>query len=125
MLQKSSGKLKVFNTWALLECDDSIGQMYRSLYSLEYFYKPKIQKPVWGTHISVIRGEKELDSLLKKEIHNMEIEYFYIPVMRTNGIHFWLPVICPILDNIRIEFGLSKSIVDYHLSIGNIVSFFK
>lgn len=122
MLQKSLGKLRIFTKWALLECDDEIGKMYRSLYSLEYFYKPRIQKPLWGSHISIIRGETILDEGIKKELEDYTIEYYYLPRMGTNGVHFYLPVICPLLDSIRDLFGLNKSFVDYHLSIGNIVS---
>jgi len=118
MLVKSSGKLKLFNTWALLECDDQIGAMYRSLYSLEYFYRPRIQRPVWGSHISVIRGETLLNET-KNEIDGMTIEFVYLLDMQTNGCHFYMPVICPVLDDIRELFGCGKSIVNYHLSIGN------
>lgn len=117
---KSVGKLKIFTQWSLLECDDQIGAMYRSLYKLEFFYKPKIQKPLWGSHISIIRGEIMLDEHIKEQINGMSIQFFYIPNMASNGCHFYLPVICPILDSIRIEFGLNKSLCDYHLSIGNI-----
>lgn len=118
---KSSGKLKLFNKWVLLECDRSIAQYYCSLYSMEYFYKPKIQIPLWGAHISVVRGEILL-SQFKDEIQGMEIEFYYVNTMFTNGVHFWLPVICPILDDIRELFGLGRGYVNYHLSIGNIAN---
>lgn len=44
-------------------CDDEISKYYRHLYSKEYPYlngerTGKLTRPVWGTHISVIRGEK-------------------------------------------------------------------
>lgn len=120
-LIKSKGKLKLFTKWALLECDDEIGKMYRSLYSLEYFYKSKIQKPLWGTHISIIRGETLLSQEIKTELVDLAVEFYYIPEVKTNGIHFWLPVLCPILDDIRELFGLGASQVAYHLSIGNIL----
>ncbi len=117
---KSRGILRCFNTWVLLECDDQIGAMYRSLYSLEYFYKEKIQKPLWGTHISIIRGESILNERVKNDINGMSIEFYYSSRMHTNSCHFWLPVLCPLLDTIREEFVLGKSVVRYHLSIGNI-----
>jgi hypothetical protein len=119
-LIKSRGVLRCFTSWALLECDDEIGKMYRSLYSLEYFYKPKIQKPLWGTHISIIRGERTLDNAIKEDINGMLVEFDYIPDMQTNGCHFYLSVICPILDDIRETFGLGRSLVNYHLSVGNL-----
>lgn len=120
-LLKAKGKLKLFNKWSLLESDIEIARYYNNLYSLEYFYKPKIQIPLWGAHISVIRGETLLTPV-KDEIQGMEIQYYYIPKMQSNGIHFWLPVICPILDDIRELFGLGQSVVNYHLSIGNIAN---
>lgn len=119
-MYKGIGKLRCFTKWALLECDDELGKMYRSLYSLEYFYKPKIQKPLWGSHISIIRGEGILNEDIKTILPS-NIEYLYRSEMRTNGIHFWLPVCCPALDIIRDLFGLPHTLVDYHLSIGNIV----
>ena len=65
--RQSNGKLKIFTEWAMIECDDQIGAMYRSLYSLEYPYKPKIKRPFWGSHISVIRGECVLEESIKKK----------------------------------------------------------
>lgn len=118
-LLKAQGRLRLFNKWALVECDREIAEYYNSLYSLEYFYKPKIQIPLWGAHISIIRGEVILTSL-KDEIQDMEIEFYYIPKIESNGVHFWHKVICPILDDIRLEFDLNKSLIGYHLSIGNI-----
>jgi len=116
----SNGTLRIFNAWALLECDDNIGKMYRALYSLEYFYKPKIQKPLWGTHISIIRGETtDLQSKIG-QVNGFAITFGYLPRMSTNGVHFYLPVICPLLDTIRLEAGLDKSCVSYHMSVGNI-----
>lgn len=118
----SIGTLRVFTKWTLLECDDNIGRMYRSLYSQEYFYKPTIQKPLWGTHISIIRGETILSNEIKKEIGGLGIQFYYIPNICTNGIHFWLPIICPVLDDIREAFGLGPSRVNYHMTIGNILA---
>lgn len=120
-MHKSIGILRCFTKWALLECDDQIGSVYRSLYSLEYFYLPKIQKPLWGSHISIVRGETVLSDRIKQEIDRLAVEYYYLPNMQSNGVHFYLPVICPILDDIRELFGLGPSCVNYHLSIGNIV----
>lgn len=119
-LKKSKGLLKLIGSWTILLCDDNIGEMYRSLYSLEYFYKPKIQKPLWGSHISIVRGELCVLEKLKRELNGMKIEFYYIPEMETNGCHFYLPVLCPLLDDLRNELSLNKSIVNYHLSIGNI-----
>jgi hypothetical protein len=119
-LRNSNGKLKIFTKWMLLECDDNIGAMYRALYALDYFYKPRIQKPLWGSHISVIRGETVLDEQTKSKWQDKYIEYSYLPEIQTNGVHFWLPVICPILSGIRKQFGLGVTPVPYHLTIGNI-----
>ena len=118
----SIGTLKVFNRWALLECDDNIGGLYRSLYSLEYFYKPKIQKPLWGSHISIIRGETLLNQTIAEKINNMRVGFVYCPIMKTTGVHFFLPCYSLIFDSVRDLFGLDKTLVNYHLSIGNIVN---
>lgn len=120
MFHLSRAKLVCYSHWSFLICDDEIGKLYRRLYSLEYFYLPKIQKPVLGSHITITRQEKIIPENVKSEIDGMEIEYGYFSKIETDGVHFWLRVICPMLDSIRDEFNFGKSLVPYHLSIGNI-----
>lgn len=115
-----TGQLKLFDTWAIVICDDNIGAMYRSLYQLEYFYKPRINKPIWSSHISVIRGEKSLDETIRAALQDKAIKFEYTPGIITNGVHMWLNVICSELDEIRSQFNLDPSPIAYHLSIGNI-----
>lgn len=119
-MYKTTGRLRMFTKWALLDCGRELAKYYCSLYNRELFYRPPLQPPLWGAHVSIIRGEIELCPLIKAELNDMEIEFYYIPQMMTNGCHFYLPVICPLLDDIRELFGLGQSVVSYHLSIGNL-----
>jgi hypothetical protein len=115
-----SAKILVFNRWVIAVVDDEIGRYYRSLYSLEYFYKPRINKPLWGTHCTIIRGEIVLPDWVKYEYHETELEIYYCNHMQTNGVHFWLPVRCEEFDYLRNELDIGPPTCAYHLSIGNI-----
>lgn len=116
----ASAKILVFNRWVIATCDDEIGQYYRSLYTLEYFYKPRIQKPIWGSHVSVVRGECDIPENFKGIWNNTTVSLDYDNIMESNGVHFWLPVKCKLFNIMRAELGLGPPICDYHLSIGNI-----
>jgi hypothetical protein len=120
MWHNGTGRLKIFNRWALLDCGREISKYYCSLYNSEFFYRPKLQQPLWGGHISIIRGETLLDSSLAEQLIDIEISYRYQTCMSSNGCHFYLPVLCPTLDSVREAFGLGPSLVAYHLSIGNL-----
>lgn len=121
MWHKSYGVLKAFNKWVLVECGRELANYYCSLYNREFFYRPRLNPPLCGAHISVIRGEAILSTTIKSLCENMSIEFRYQTEMQSNGIHYWLPVICPLLDDVREAFGLGPTPVGYHLSIGNCV----
>jgi hypothetical protein len=130
MTFKSSGKLtyspethlranKGWNRWLVLMCDEELGQYYRSLYQREFFYRAKLQRPVWGSHISTIRGETiqnhDIWGLGKDHI----IQFEYEPPVQDNGEYYWLPVHCDELSAIREAYGLSREPrFGFHLSIG-------
>src|SRR5208282_3785912 len=48
--------------WLVMMCDDEISKYYRHLYTMQYPYlngekTGKLTRPVWGTHLSIVRGE--------------------------------------------------------------------
>lgn len=76
------------------------------------------QKPAWGAHISVIRGEEPLNN--KWMLHDgKEIVVQYDPDLRTNGEHWWANVKSEQLLDIREELGLTRiGEFGLHMTIG-------
>jgi hypothetical protein len=99
--------------------DDEISRYYRSLFYREFPYLGKLTRPVWGTHISVIRGEKIINSHLWKSDENKLIEFEYSGGVKDNGEYYWLSVSCPYLLDLREKLGLVREPrFGLHLTIG-------
>jgi hypothetical protein len=43
--------------WLIIDCDPELGRFLRHLYTIACHRTRAAQAPLWGTHISVIRGE--------------------------------------------------------------------
>lgn len=104
-------------------CDDEISKYYRHLYSKEYPYlngerTGKLTRPVWGTHISVIRGEK-IDPKLWRMDEGKIIEFEYQGGVVDNKEYYWLKVACPYLGDLREKMNLPREPrFGFHLTIG-------
>lgn len=105
--------------WLVLMCDDEISKYYRWLFYREFPWKGKLTRPVWGTHISVIRGEKVPNYNLWKTDENKLVEFEYEGGVQDNDEYYWLKVTCPYLSNLREKYGLSREPrFGFHLTIG-------
>lgn len=105
--------------WLIVMCDDEISKYYRKLFYTEYPWLGKLTRPVWGTHISIIRGEKIPNANLWKLDENKIIEFEYEGGVKDNGEYYWLKVNCPYLSNLREKYGLSREPrFGFHLTIG-------
>jgi len=112
--------------WLVVMGDDEISRYYRHLYTLQYPYlngekTGKLTRPVWGTHISVIRGER----LPKQELWRLDegkiIEFDYEGGVIDNGEYYWLKVSCPYLLDLREKYGLPREPrFGLHLTIGRV-----
>lgn len=127
MLFKGSGKLtyspkthlKDSSRWLILACDEGITQYYRGLYHQEFFYRPKLTRPVWGAHISVLRGEKVSNAQAWGFAANKFINFEYEPGIKDNGEYLWLKVYCDELLALRELFGVKREPqFGLHLTIG-------
>jgi hypothetical protein len=126
MFLKSTGKL-VYSPrshlaspqkWLVLMCDDSISEYYRYLFYKEFPWKGKLTRPVWGAHVSVIRGEN-VDPKLWRLDNNKIIEFEYEPGVTDNGEYYWLKVKSAYLCDLREKYGLSRDPrFGLHLTIG-------
>jgi hypothetical protein len=108
----------------IVEVENDLGNYYRSFIP-KYF---RFQKPMYNTHISVIRSEDIYNLQYWGELNNVEIEFDYDNYIFQNSIYFWLAVECNLLKNIRENLGLpplskiTKSPCgnhDFHITIAN------
>lgn len=105
--------------WLVLMCDDEISKYYRHMFYKEYPWLGKLGRPVWGTHISVIRGEAVPNDHLWRMDANKLIEFEYEPGVIDNGEYYWLKVRCDALLDIRSKYGLPRyPKFGLHLTIG-------
>ncbi len=104
--------------WYLLKADDSIGSYYKWFYSRAFrSWQPCMN----GCHVTFIAGEKDERIVRLAEMDKYvgrEIRFYYTNQVWTNTAAFWLPVLAPELDEIRIELGLSPRFL-YHITLGN------
>lgn len=105
--------------WMIVECPQGI---------LDYYYywitrktKIRIQKPLFGSHVSVIRGEepsKEYQHLWRKH-HEKTVTFYYEHEVFYADNFWWLRVKCDELKDIRKELGLNPEVEHgLHLTIG-------
>jgi hypothetical protein len=112
--------------WAALMCDDEISKYYRHLYTKTYPYlngglTGKLTRPIWGTHISFIRGFEEPNPKLWGLDALKTIEFEYEGGVIDNGEYFWLKAKCLYLCDLRVKYGLSpEPRFGLHLTIGRI-----
>jgi len=110
--------------WLVVMCDDEISNYYRHLYAKTYPYlngdrKGKLTRPVWGTHISVIRGEKIPNQKIWGLDANKVIEFDYEGGVQDNQEYYWLKAKCDYLSKLREEYGLyPEPRFGFHLTIG-------
>lgn len=124
---KASGKLvyspkthlKDSSRWLVLMGDEELSKYYRALYHQEFFYRPKLTRPVWGTHVSIVRGEVIPNAQAWGFAANKFINFEYEPGIKDNGEYYWLKVYCDELAAIRELFGLKREPqFGFHLTIG-------
>jgi hypothetical protein len=99
--------------WLVLMADDEISRYYRFLYSKQYpyinsDYSNKLTRPVWGAHISIIRGEKIPNMNLWGIDANKIIEFEYEGGAKDNKTYFWLKVKCLYVEDLREKYGLPR-----------------
>lgn len=147
--------------WLLLKCDDGLTSYYRWWIGKEFGYKipssswlekagiepvtsnewlvtqhgVHTTRSAWGSHISVVRGEKPNVERVWKKYENKKIWFEYNPeYMTNNGKHWWIKAISPQLEEIRTEMGLTPQptyrcwddgtikINPFHITIGHMLN---
>ncbi len=124
---KSAGKLvysprthlSSSERWLVLMADDEISKYYRHLHQRELPWLGKLSRPVWGTHLSIIRGERVHNHQLWGLDANKIVEFEYEGGVQDNGEYYWLKVVCPYLKDLRMKYGLRPDPkFGFHLTIG-------
>ena len=123
ILQYDPGRgLKHYDPWwALLVCDDQLSQYYA--WQLKSYGVPvhPNDKGLWGTHVSVFKGEVPPDNTAWGKYQGYEIEFHYNHLVRyDNGKHAWVDVYSEDLSAIREELGFPQKFW-YHLTVGRLV----
>lgn len=122
--------------WIILKCDEGLSAYYRHWVEKEWPFEVsskdwlekaevesevqvawpmtqrgvKLTKSVWGTHVSVVRGEEPQDKRLWKKYENRKIHFEYDPeYLNTNTKHWWIRVFSPELESLRLELGLTPT----------------
>jgi len=105
--------------WLILACDEELSSYYRYLFYREFPYLGKLSRPIFGAHISIIRGELVPNYNLWRFDENKLIEFYYSPEVIDNGEYYWLKVKSKYLEDLRELYGLSRlPQFNFHLTIG-------
>jgi hypothetical protein len=108
--------------WVIVECPKDIIQYYHHWITKEEGVK--LNKPLFGSHISVVRGEEPSND--KKNLWGRRKEkivtFTYNHEVGMENDYYWLRVHCQELNELRIELGLPPNVeFGFHLTIGKVV----
>lgn len=106
--------------WLIIDIDPELGRYLRAEYALSRYRTVQPQPPLWGTHVSVIRGEEPPDKSAWKKFDGQRVEVRYEWDVTETKEYLWLPVVCPAANAIRVELGLPADPTPaMHLTFGN------
>jgi hypothetical protein len=107
--------------WLIIECDPELGRYLRYLFTLATYRTTRIQAPLWGTHVSVIRGEEPVIKSGWERFNGEPVEFDYLPEVHETDGYLWAPVQCEVALRHREELGLPREPAPpLHLTIGNV-----
>ncbi|MBX9400366.1 hypothetical protein K4L06_03520 [Lysobacter sp. BMK333-48F3] len=106
--------------WLIVDCDPELGRYLRHQYLLGHRRTRGLQAPLWGPHISVIRGETPPRPAAWRRLDGATVGFEYDPQVHEAQGYVWCPVRCPALLDLREELGLLREPQPaLHLTIGN------
>lgn len=107
--------------WLIIDCDEELSRYLRHLYFLSTYRTTTVQSPLWGPHISVIRGEEPPHKEAWEKLDGQEVEFEYEPLVQEGQGYLWVAVQCEPALSLREELGLSREPdPPLHLTIGNL-----
>lgn len=119
------GRRRINPWWIVVDTDNEISKYYkwwleRLIYNPPWLKKnegEKLNLPLWGTHVTVLNGVKEVgEQYLEfwEKYQGEQIEFEYSPYIEKHWKFFVLPVKCSKLEIIRDELGFDSN---YHFHI--------
>ena len=109
----------------IVNIDDEIGNYYRSLI-------PKyldVRKPMYPSHISVIRNEVPPNIKLWNKYHDRHVHIVYENFIYNDEVYYWLNAYSFFLEDVREGLGLASTSQytkspdgqhKFHITIGNV-----
>lgn len=106
--------------WLIVDADPELGRYLRHLYTIGHRRTRTLQAPLWGVHVSVIRGEEPPDASTWGRDDGARVEFEIDPhACETEG-YVWYPVRCDAMLELRERLGLAREPEPaLHLTIGN------
>lgn len=112
-------RIKQEKWWAILKTDEEIIRYYQK--QLKELFDLRFEKTVWGSHISVIRGEEPKNKDKWAKHTKSQIPFNYSNRIYRKHYFFCVDVTSVELEDIRVELGLPKlPKTGFHLTIGRI-----
>ncbi|HJU39211.1 MAG TPA: hypothetical protein VJ724_06520 [Tahibacter sp.] len=106
--------------WLIVDADPELGRYLRHLYTISEHRIRVLQAPLWGPHVSVIRGEEPAASDAWGALDGATVEFRYDPLARETDGYVWCPVDCDAVLDLREQLGLTREPnPSLHLTIGN------
>ena len=104
--------------WVLLLCDNEIPSYYNYWLKKRGVYIEKYS--LYGSHVSLVKGEKIVNKNIWKKHHKKKVVFEYSHTIFDNGKHWWLLAKSPFFAQIRTELGLSPKPYNFnfHLTVG-------
>lgn len=103
--------------WLLLICDNDIIGYYNYWLKKQGIYLQ--DKSLYGSHVSIVKGEEPPDKPFWKKYHKQEIEFQYSDKILNNHSHYWVWAKSPMFSKIRVELGLTPvADMKFHLTVG-------
>jgi hypothetical protein len=107
--------------WLIIDCDPDLGRYLRHQFTAATYRTRPVQAPLWGPHISVIRGETPPLTEGWERLDGQAVEFEYETVIRETDGYLWVPVACEAALEHRKELGLPREPdPPLHLTIGNL-----
>ncbi|MGL6075115.1 MAG: hypothetical protein ACRC8S_13225 [Fimbriiglobus sp.] len=108
--------------WLILDVDPQLGRWLRYQYHTWHRLTRKLSAPLWGPHISIVRGEIPLNLTHWKAHENREIAFEYDPHWLQIDDYVWCDARSVELEHLRTELGLKPQPEwPFHLSFGNLI----
>jgi hypothetical protein len=106
--------------WLIIQCEPDLGRYLRQLRMMENRASPWLSDPLWGTHVSVVRGEALPDPRAWNDREGQLVEFEYLLPPQAVGEYAFFPVICEDALDYRERLGLPREPQwGLHLTFGN------